>query len=125
VRYDYTELRGALSYRDVLDLAVSWSPDYSGYSWQGTASGRTMLTYEASAHFPATRWLGLNVGVGHRDLQEVFGASYWYWSGGTEATFRRFSFALTYIGTGEAARELYTSDYAGNRVVATLGLRLH
>ena len=55
IQYDYTEIRGALSYRDVLDVAVSWSPDYSGYSWQGgRALNRTMLTYEASGHFPVT-----------------------------------------------------------------------
>jgi uncharacterized protein (TIGR02001 family) len=124
VPYDYTELRGALTYRDLLDLAVSWSPDYSGYSWHGPASNRTMLTYEASAHFPATRWLGLNAGVGRRDLEDVFGVSYWYWSAGTEATFQRLSFALTYIDSSYAARELYTKEYAGSRVVATLSMRL-
>jgi uncharacterized protein (TIGR02001 family) len=124
LRYDYTEVRGALSYRDVLDMAVSWAPDYSGYSWRGAASNRTMLTYEASAHFPATRWLGLNAGVGRRDLQLAFGVSYWYWSAGTETTIDRFSFALTYIGSSYGARELYTSDYAGDRLVATFGMRL-
>jgi uncharacterized protein (TIGR02001 family) len=122
--YDYTELRGALSYRDVLDVAISWSPDYSGYSEWGATRDRTMLTYEASGHYPATRWLGLNAGVGRRDLQESFGTSYWYWSAGTEATFQRLSFALTYIGSSYEARELYSGEYAGNRVVATLSMRL-
>jgi uncharacterized protein (TIGR02001 family) len=125
VRYDYTELRGALSYRDLIDVAVSWAPDYSGYSyWRGPARDRTMLTYEVAAHYPATRWLGLNAGIGRRDLQDVFGTSYWYWSAGTETTFARLSFALTYIGTSYEARELFTSEYTGNRLVATLGLRL-
>lgn len=124
VRYNYTELRSALSYRNAFDVAVAWSPDYSGASWYGAASDRSMLTYEASAHFPATPWLGLNAGLGRRDLEEVFGASYWYWSAGTEATFRRFSVALTYIGTSARARELFTTEYAGNRVVATVGVRL-
>jgi uncharacterized protein (TIGR02001 family) len=124
IPYDYTEIRGALSYRDVLDLAVSWSPDYSGWSLQGTAVDRTMLTYEASGHFPVTRWLGLNAGIGLRDLEEVFGTRYWYWSAGTEVTIQRFSFALTYIGSSYGAGELYTSDYAGNRFVATLAVRL-
>lgn len=124
VPYDYTELRGALSFRDMFDVAVSWSPDYSGFSWLGPASNRTMLTYEVSGRFPATRWLGLNAGVGRRDLQEVFGISYWYWSAGTEATFQRWSLALTYIGSSYEARTLYTSEYAGHRVVATVSMRL-
>ena len=124
VPYDYTEMRGALSFRDVLDVAVSWSPDYSGYAWHKFARNRSMLTYEAQGRFPATRWLTLNAGIGRRDLEDAFGASYWYWSAGTEATFQRFSVAVTYIDTSHTARELYTSEYAGNRVVATLGLRL-
>jgi uncharacterized protein (TIGR02001 family) len=122
--YDYTELRSALSFRDILDLAVSWAPDYSGHSWHGIANERTMLTYEASAHVPATRWLGLNAGIGRRDLQDAFGSSYWYWSAGTEANFERVSLAVTWIGSSYGARELYGSEYAGNRVVATVGLRL-
>jgi uncharacterized protein (TIGR02001 family) len=122
--YDYTELRGALTYRDVLDFAVAWAPDYSGYSSHGAARNRTMLTYEVSGHFPATRWFGLNAGVGRRDLEEVFGASYWYWSWGTEATFRRLSLALTYIDSSYEARELYSGEYAGHRLVATLSMRL-
>jgi uncharacterized protein (TIGR02001 family) len=124
VQYDYTELRGALAFRDVLDFAVSWAPDYSGYSWHGPARDRTMLTYELSAHLPATRWIGLNAGVGRRDLQDAFGLGYWYWSAGTEANFDRVSFAVTWIGTSYSATELYGSEYSGNRVVATVGVRL-
>jgi uncharacterized protein (TIGR02001 family) len=124
VSYDYTELRSALSFRDLLEVAVGWSPDYSGYSHLGAAHDRTMLTYEAAAHFPAARWLTLNAGLGRRDLQDAFGAGYWYWSAGTEASFRRFSFALAYIGTSDAALELYGPKYAGDRVVATLAMRL-
>jgi len=124
VPYDYTELRSALSFRDIFDVAVAWAPDYSGFSYRGFARQRTMLTYEAGAHFPATRWLALNVGVGRRDMQEAYDASYWYWSGGAETTLDRWSFALTYIGTDNTARQLYGGEYAGHRVVATLALRL-
>lgn len=124
VQYDYTELRGALAFRDVLDFAVSWSPDYSGYSWLGLSRGRTMLTYELSGHLPATRFLSLNAGIGRRDLHDAFGLGYWYWSAGTEANFDRVSFAVTWIGTSYGATELYGSEYAGNRVVATVGVRL-
>jgi uncharacterized protein (TIGR02001 family) len=125
VQYDYTELRGALAFRDILDFAVSWAPDYSGFSWEGPARDRTMLTYEVSAHLPATRWIGLNAGIGRRDLQDAFGTAYWYWSAGTEANFDRVSLAVTWIDTSYGATELYGSEYAGNRVVATVGVRLH
>ncbi|HEV7716209.1 MAG TPA: TorF family putative porin [Steroidobacteraceae bacterium] len=122
--YDYTELRSALSFRDVVDVAVGWSPDYSGYSSAGPGRNRTMLTYEASGHFPATRWLSLNAGLGRRNLQDVFGVSYWYWSAGAETAINRVSFAVSYIGTSHGAGDLYGSEYAGNRMVATVALRL-
>jgi len=124
VAYDYTELRAAASFRDVLEFAVGFSPDYSGYSRAGLAHGRTMLIYEAAAHFPATRWLSLNAGAGRRDLQDAYGASYWYWSGGAETTLNRMSVALTYIGTSHTALDLFGTEYAGDRVVATVALRL-
>ncbi|HVY80842.1 MAG TPA: TorF family putative porin [Steroidobacteraceae bacterium] len=125
VHYDYTELRAAMAFRDVLDFAVSWAPDYSGFSWEGPARNRTMVTYEASAHVPATRRVGLNAGVGRRDLEDAFGRAYWYWSAGTEANFDRVSVAVTWIGTSYGATELYGHEYAGNRLVATVGVRLH
>jgi uncharacterized protein (TIGR02001 family) len=124
VPYDYTELRSALSFRDVVEVAVGWSPDYSGYSWARIGHNRTMLTYEASGHFPANRWLSLNAGLGRRDLQDAFGASYWYWSAGAETAINRLSFAVSYIGTSHVATELYGSEYAGDRMVATVALHL-
>lgn len=122
--YDYTELRGSVAFRDALEIAVTWAPDYSGYSWVGPAYDRRMLTYEASARFPTRRWLTLTAGAGRRDLQDAFGASYWYWSAGTEAATERVSFAITYIGTSRKAEDLYGRDDAGDRVVATLAFRV-
>jgi len=124
VSYDYTELRSAASYRDMLELAVAYSPDYSVHSSRGLARDQAALVYEASARFPATRWLSLNAGAGHRDLRSAFGTGYWYWSAGAETAFHRLSFALTYIGTSATARYLYGSEYAGDRLVATAALRL-
>lgn len=124
VKYDYTELRGALSFRDVLDVAVAWSPDYSGYSSNRIADGQTMLTYEVSTHVPATRWLSFNAGIGRRDVRDAFRASYWYWSVGAETAFERVSLALSYIGASEEASELFGPEYAGDRLVATVALRL-
>lgn len=122
--YDYTELRGAMSFRDLVDVSVTWSPDYSGYSLLGAERNRTMLTYEAAARFPAKRWLTLSAGAGRRDLESGVGAGYWYWSAGAETAFDRMSFALSYIGTSGAALALYGDEYAGHRMVATVALHL-
>jgi uncharacterized protein (TIGR02001 family) len=124
VGYDYTELQSALSFRDTIEVGMTWSPDYSGYSLRGVGRDGAMLTYEASARFPATRWLSLNAGVGRRDLQAVYRAGYWYWSAGAETAFNRMSFAVSYIGTSQAAIDLYGAEYAGDRMVATIALRL-
>ena len=83
-----------------------------------------MLTYEASGHIPASRWLAFNAGIGRRDLQEAFGTSYWYWSAGVEAAAHRWSLGLSYIGTSHEADDLFRAEYAGDRVVATIALKV-
>jgi uncharacterized protein (TIGR02001 family) len=122
--YDYTELRSAVTYGDMLEFAIAWAPDYSGYSWLGRAHDRTMLSYEAAARLPATRWLTLTAGAGRRDLQDVYGKSYWYWSAGSQISVHRISLALTYIGSSRGALDLYGADDAGDRLVATIVLRV-
>ncbi|MEP7244647.1 MAG: TorF family putative porin [Gammaproteobacteria bacterium] len=124
IDYDYTDVRAALSFRDVVDMAIGWSPDYSGYSGVGVARRQTMITYEASGHLPASRWLAFNAGIGRRDLQDAFGRSYWYWSAGAEAAVERWSLGVSYIGTSRTASDLFGSEYAGDRVVATIALKV-
>lgn len=122
--YDYTELRTGLSWRDTIDVAIAWAPDYSGFSRWGPSRHQSMFTYEGAARFPATRWLTFNGGLGYREMRDAYGAGYWYWSGGAEASVDRVSFAVAYIATSSNGRELFGYDNAGNRVVATLALRL-
>src|SRR5262245_40037311 len=71
--YDYTELRAGVSWRDTVDAAIAWSPDYSGYSRWGPSRHKSMFTYEATLRYPATRWLTFNGGLGLREMQDAYG----------------------------------------------------
>ncbi len=122
--YNYAELRGAMSFRDCVEIAMAWSPDYTASSLWGYTHEQAALTYEASARFPANRWLTFNGGAGHLSMQGFQAASYWYWSAGAELGLDRVSLAMNYIGTSRAALEYYGSPLAGSRVAATLTVRI-
>jgi uncharacterized protein (TIGR02001 family) len=123
--YDYGEVRLALSFREWLEVSASVLPDYTAYSYSYSAAPRreTALSYGATAHFPANRWLSFNVGAGHFDLQRLFENSYTYWSAGSELSFGRVALALNYIGSDDTATSLFGSGSAGDRFVATLAMR--
>jgi uncharacterized protein (TIGR02001 family) len=135
---DYTELRAAVTYRQMLELSASVSPNYSfyyrdphngTYDWDapletGQTPQRTVLTYGAAVHLPATRHLSLHLGAGRFDMQRLAGRTYTYWSAGGELALGRFNLALDYIGTDSVARQVFGHDRTRDRFVATVAVRL-
>jgi uncharacterized protein (TIGR02001 family) len=122
--YDYTEVAAAASFRDVLSLTVAAAPRYSFYSNGVAARDRSALTYELTGRHPVTRNVELTVGAGHSDLQDLFQASHWYWSGGVELGLKRARLGLSYVGTDSTARRLFGPQLAANTWVATFAYRL-
>jgi uncharacterized protein (TIGR02001 family) len=123
--YDYTELAGTASFRDALFFSIAAVPNYSFYSiTRGAARDRLALTYELSARHPLSRQLQLTAGLGRADLRDLFGTSYWYWSGGAELAWKRLSLGVSYVGTDSSADRLFGHDLTGNTWVATAALRL-
>ncbi|MCI0434427.1 MAG: hypothetical protein L0271_12430, partial [Gemmatimonadetes bacterium] len=100
------------------------APDYAAFSTQGLASDRTLLTWELSGHRPVTRHLRITGGVGHADLEDLFGTSYWYWSGGGELTWQHLSIGVSYIGADHTAGRLFGPQQVGNTWVATVAYRI-
>jgi uncharacterized protein (TIGR02001 family) len=110
--YDYDEVAASLGYRSTVFATVAWSPNYSDASYQGIAEDRSTLSYELSANQPIFgNWSG-NVGVGYRDLSELFDESYWYGHAGLMLTTSRFTVHLTYTYVDSTARELFGHDRA-------------
>ena len=140
---DYTELRAAVTYKQMFELSASVSPNYSFYyrgpytppgyepgdipadgPYAGMTPQRTVLTYGAAAHLPATRHLSLHIGAGRFDMQRLAGRTYTYWSAGGELALGRFNLALDYIGTDSVAREIFGRERTRDRLVATVAVRL-
>jgi uncharacterized protein (TIGR02001 family) len=120
--HDYGEVRVALSFRELLEVSASVSPDYYAYSYWGIAE-QTAYTYGATAQLPVTHWLSFNAGIGRLDLSRLFGRTYTYWNAGGELRFGRLNLALSYIGSDDTASELF-GDRAQDGIVATLALRI-
>lgn len=112
VSYDYNEVSASLAWRSTVFATVAWAPDYTDASYRGWATDRTTLSYEISANQPiAGRWSG-NVGVGYRDLTDLFDEAYWYGHAGIMCSTRRLTLHLTYTYVDAAARRLYGHERA-------------
>lgn len=120
VRYDYDELAASLGYRSALFATVAWSPNYAEASYRGVAADRSALSYEISANQAiAGGWSG-NVGVGYRDLSELFEQQYWYGHAGLMHSAKRLTLHLTYTYVDRAARQLFGHERAANTWSGTL-----
>lgn len=112
VNYDYDEVTASLGYRSTVFATVAWAPNYGDASYEGYADDRSTLSYELSANQPIfAGWSG-NVGVGYRDLSELFDESYWYGHAGVMLTTDRFTVHLTYTYVDATARELFGHERA-------------
>jgi uncharacterized protein (TIGR02001 family) len=121
--YDYKEAGIALGWRDMLALSVQFSPDYTSFSRRGIHRSQDTWVFEGAVKYPLRAGWELDAGLGHRNLQGLE-AAYWYWSAGSVLTLGRCSLALSYINSDGRARSLFRSA-ARDLLVVTLGVRLH
>jgi uncharacterized protein (TIGR02001 family) len=122
--YDYGELTTSLRYRERYALAVSYSPDYSLISRLGRANEREVVNISASMAVALRPTLTLNLGVGHFDLEDLYGFGYYYWSASANWQWRNLTVATTLIDSESAVDRLYGPERAGRRFIASAALRL-
>lgn len=120
VRYDYDELAASVGYRSTLFATIAWSPNYADASYRGVADDRTALSYELSANQPIVGGWSGNVGVGYRDLSELFDEQYWYGHAGLMLSAKRLTVHLTYTYVDSTARQLFGHERAANTLSGTL-----
>ena len=120
IRYDYDELAASLGYRSSLFATVAWSPNYAEFSYYGVADDRSALSYELSASQPILGGWSANVGVGLRDLSELYDERYWYGHAGLMLAAKRLTVHLTYTYVDRTARELFGHERATNTWFGTL-----
>jgi uncharacterized protein (TIGR02001 family) len=111
-RYDYDEVAASIGYRSTLFATVAWSPNYSEKSYWSVASERSAISYELSANQPLLGGWSGNVGVGYRDLSELFDEEYWYGHAGLMYSAQRLAVHLTYTYVDETARQLFGHERA-------------
>lgn len=112
VRYDYDDVAASLGYRSALFATVAWSPNYVDRSYRGVATDRSALSYELSANQPIRGGWSGNVGVGYRDLSDLFDEAYWYGHAGLMYSAQRLAVHLTYTYVDRTARELFGNERA-------------
>jgi len=123
--YDYTEMRAALTYRDSLELGVAYSPDWSMYTRYGPTKNRRAIWTELSFAYPIDPVFSLTGGLGYADLSDHDRPDYTYFSAGMQWRWERLLVGLTYVGTDNDAKRLFTSDNAGDRVVGSVIWVIH
>ncbi|HTU67438.1 MAG TPA: TorF family putative porin [Steroidobacteraceae bacterium] len=119
VSYDRTELTGTLGFRNQLFVAAIYSPNtravgsspgyQDGGAWALEVSGRQPL---------GPRW-SVSAGIGHFNLENVYGMSYYYWNATLTATLAPFEIQLAYLGSDDMAARHFDSRSTGDRVALT------
>lgn len=123
--YDYEELRLELGWRERLRLGLAISPDYSVGTRVGVAYEATSLDLSLGLQQPLSRAWSLTAGVGHFEVGGGLDRGYLYWSSSLLYTGPRVSASLGYVGSQDATRIMFGSRSTGDRVVASVSLRLH
>ena len=111
-RYEYDEVTASLGYRSTLFATVAWSPNYVDKSYRGVASDRSAISYELSANQPLVGGWSGSIGVGYRDLSDLFDEAYWYGHTGVMYSAQRLAVHLTYTYVDQAARHLFGHERA-------------
>lgn len=123
--YDYEELRLELGWRERLRIGLAASPDYSVRTRVGIAYEATSLDLSLGLQQPLARAWSLTAGVGHFEVGGGVDRGYLYWSTGLLYTGPRLSAALGYAGSQDATRIMFGSRSTGDRVIASVSLRLN
>ena len=122
--YDYEELRLELGWRERLRLGLAVAPDYSVRTRVGVAYEATSLDLSLGLQQPLSRAWSLTAGLGHFEVGGALDRGYLYWSAGLLYTGTRFSASLGYAGSQDETRVMFGSRSTGDRVIATVSLRL-
>jgi hypothetical protein len=121
--YDYSEATLDLTWRSMVRMRLQYSPDYSLVSRRGPARNFKTWTSELQFDYPLRPGLGLAAAVGHYDLTAGLGQGYYFWTVGALASRGRVSLALNYVGVDHTAKTMFNSQFARDRLIATLALR--
>lgn len=119
VSYDRTELTGTLGWRNRLFLSAIYSPNTRAVGSSPGYRNDGAWALEVSGSYPLNDRFAVAAGVGHYDLDGVYGASYGYWNATVTARIQPFEIQLAYLGTEGRAGDLFLPSTVGQRVAVT------
>ncbi len=117
--YDRDELTATLGFKDVVFLAVTYSPNTDAV---GSTAGLTegdVWTAEISARRSFGGRYSVGAGAGYYDLENVYDDRYAYWNLTLTADFAPFQLQLAVLGADNTAERLFGTRSAGERVAVT------
>jgi len=109
--YDYNELAGSLSFRDILSFTAAWSFDASNYYTAADPHSRDSFSFEETLAIPLPGALVATFGAGYYELHAVPLAHYKYWNVGVGYDWRAWHLDVNFIGTSSEARQLFYSHW--------------
>lgn len=115
LRYDYDELMVSVAWHDTLVANIAWSPNTSRYSRYGKATREDAFTIDLVGRWSLHQNWVVFGGLGHYDLNELFGTRYRYGSIGIAASFHPVDAQLAYHFTSDQAQHLFGQEIAGDR----------
>jgi uncharacterized protein (TIGR02001 family) len=115
--YDYGELSGSISFRDLLTVSVSYDPDTVRFATEGYVSHRRSLAYEVAGRWPLHHGLALNASAGYYDLTHLYGIGYWSGAAGASWTKGRLTVDLNRFFSDPSVYRLYDESSVDGRWV--------
>lgn len=123
LRYDYDELMMSIAWRDAIVANFAWSPNTSRYSRYGKATRERALAIDLVGRWSLHENWAVFGGLGHYDLEDLFGTSYQFGSLGIAGSLRPVDVQLAYHFTSDRAKHLFGQEVAGARWSLTATLR--
>lgn len=121
--YDYDELTASLSFQQRITASVGWSPNTSRFGAGRVARDRRALSYELTLLQPVIAHWSLCAGAGYYDLDDLFGAGYWFWNAGVTFNWEALQLDLSRIDTDATAERLFGYRVTGSRWTAAFTWR--
>lgn len=120
IGYDYTEIGGTLSFRDLVTLNVAYAPGWSGYTTRGAVRSDRLIATEVGLQYPLRRGFSATGGLGRLDIAGPSGGTSMYWNAGVAHQYGRLTVDLSYYDTDRSARRLYGPTSVQGELVAAI-----
>jgi uncharacterized protein (TIGR02001 family) len=119
INYNRSEITGTLGFRNQVYFAAIYSPNTQAVGSSPGYMNGGAWALELSGRQPLGEHWAISGGVGHYDLEHVYGMTYNYWNATVSATVAPFELQLAYLGVDNNAEDHFVDRSVGDRVAFT------